>query len=377
MIQNQFGVAGGGPIRKNRLFVFGSYEGLKVRQASLASGAFPLTPAERGGDFSGQKSIKDPLTGSAFPNNAIPQSRIDPVSANLLGKNYMPLPNRPDGSLSLTYPTPLNNTNVLGRMDYNLGKHTLDARYSWNKGMQSTFAGQVPSYQPLNDHSEMKSISVGDTYVIGSALLSQTRVGYYRFNSGILDTNPFHLSDLGSNFPVVGDGRHIPPYSPHFGPRDSWQRLQYRHRQYERIAATIAGLELDSRRPRAQIRFRTAEAEVCRDSYYNTMGCFTVSGTFTGLSAADFLLGRAESMIISSPVVDEYGNQTNTSYFVQDDWKIRPRLTLNLGLRYELPLPWVHPTDYWGTLHPGQQSTVIPGAPWGWYSPETRECRAD
>src|SRR5260370_18293903 len=52
LIQNQFGAASGGPIRKDKLFIFGAYEGLRVRPASLATAAFPLTAAERNGDFS-------------------------------------------------------------------------------------------------------------------------------------------------------------------------------------------------------------------------------------------------------------------------------------------------------------------------------------
>lgn len=369
LIQNQFGAAGGGPIRKNRLFAFGSYEGLRVRQSSLASGAFPLTPAERTGDFSGQKSIKDPLTNSPFPGNVIPQSRIDPVASTVLSKNYMPLPNRADGSLAVTYPTPLNNTNVLARIDYNLGKHTLDARYSLNRGIQNTFAGQVPSYQPLNDHSQMQSITAGDTYVIGPSLLSQTRVSFYRFTSGIQDTNPFNLSDLGSNFPTVGDGRHIPPYLAISGRVTLGNASNIDTVDVNESAQLSENLNWTRGNHAIKAGFELLKLRFLERSYYNTMGRFTISGTFTGLSAADFLLGKAESMIISSPVVDEAGVQTNTSYYVQDDWKIRPRLTLNLGVRYELPLPWVQPNDFWGTFHPGQQSTVIPSAPVGMVFP--------
>ncbi|MEO7653362.1 MAG: hypothetical protein ABIZ80_23125, partial [Bryobacteraceae bacterium] len=61
--------------------------------------------------------------------------------------------------------------------------------------------------------------------------------------------------------------------------------------------------------------------------------------------------------------------QTNSYYFAQDDWRIHPRLTLNLGLRYELAMPWYHPQDFWGTLHPGQQSQVVKTAPSGMVFP--------
>jgi hypothetical protein len=74
-------------------------------------------------------------------------------------------------------------------------------------------------------------------------------------------------------------------------------------------------------------------------------------------------------MQVASPLLEQAGSQLNSYYFVQDDWRILPRLTLNLGLRYELPLPWVHPNDFWGTLRPGQSSQVIPNAPTGMVFP--------
>src|SRR5262249_17196336 len=111
-------------------------------------------------------------------------------------------------------------------------------------------------------------------------------------------------------------------------------------------------------------------------SYFETMGDFTFSGIISGNAAADFLLGRAQSLTVASPVLEQAGLQTNTYYFIQDDWKIMSRLTLNLGLRYELPPPWVHPHDYWGTLRLRQQCSRFPPRRWAWFFRGIPEFRA-
>jgi outer membrane receptor protein involved in Fe transport len=102
---------------------------------------------------------------------------------------------------------------------------------------------------------------------------------------------------------------------------------------------------------------------------FRTNGTFTFDGSITGNAAADFVLGKASSMSVSSPWLEQSGFQTNLAYYVQDDWRVHPRLTLNLGLRYELPFPWVQPNNYWGTLHVGQQSQVFKNAPLGMVFP--------
>ena len=367
LIQNQFGAAGGGPIRKDKLFFFAAYEGLRIRPAALGTSAFPLTTAERGGDFSGQKAVMDPTTNAAFPGNQIPVSRFDPVAKNLISPNYMPLPNAAGGILVTTFPQPQNDDQGLIRVDYNAGRHTLDGRYNYNLATQISTAGQVPTYLPLDNLARVQSITLGDTMVIRPQLLNQARVSYNRVLSTIANMNPINMNDLGGSFPVLGP--KIPPaiaitsritlgngssvdatiVNESMQADDSLHWTHGRH-------AVLAGFGL------LHLRYLNR-------SYFETMGDFTVSGIITGNPAADFLLGKAQTMTVASPVLEQAGLQTNTYYYAQDDWKITPRLTLNLGVRYELPLPWVHPHNYWGTLHLGEKSQVIPTAPVGMVFP--------
>jgi hypothetical protein len=212
LIQNQFGATAGGPIRKNKLFFFGSYEGLRIRPAALGTSAFPLTAAERSGDFSTAKQVLDPLTNAPFPNNQIPVSRFDPVSKNLIATSLMPLPNAPGGALITTFPEPQNDNQALGRIDYNAGRHTIDGRYNYNLARQIATAGQVPAHLPLDELARVQSVTVGDTFIIHPQLLNQARLSFNRVLSTITNLNPTNLADLGGNFPVLGP--KIPPLSP-------------------------------------------------------------------------------------------------------------------------------------------------------------------
>jgi outer membrane receptor protein involved in Fe transport len=368
LIQNQFGAAAGGPIRKDKLFIFGAYEGLRIRPAALGTSAFPLTAAERAGDFSGARAITDPLNNNAaFPGNQIPVSRFDPVAKNLIAPNYMPLPNGPGGVLITTFPQPQNNEQGVARVDYNVGRHTIDGRYNYNLATQISTAGQVPTYLPLDNLARVQSVTIGDTFIVRPQLLNQLRLSFNRVLSTITNLNPINLTDLGGNFPVLGP--KIPPSIAISGRvtlgngstvnativNQSWQldeSLNWTHGRH-----SIKG------------GFGLLKLRYLNRSYFETMGDFNITGIITGNPAADFLLGRSQTLTVASPVLEQSGLQNNTYYYVQDDWKLTPRLTLNLGLRYELPLPWVHPQNYWGTLNLGQQSQQIPTAPVGMVFP--------
>jgi len=367
LIQNQFGAAAGGPLRRDKLFLFGSYEGLRIRPASLGTSAFPLTAAERTGDFSASKAIKDPLTGQPFAGNLIPASRIDAVAKKVMGSDLMPLPNRPDGQLVTTFPLPQDNNTFLVRGDYNAGKHTIDGRYNYNKAIQRDTSGNVPTYLPLDRTALVQSVTLGDTFSVRPNLLNQARVSFNRLFTTIKNLNPLNMQDLGATFPVLGP--KIPPVFAISG------RITLGNNSSVDAISVNQSFQFDESinwtrgRHTVKAGFEILKLRYLNRSYYDTMGNFSFSGILTGDPAADFVLGRAVTMTVSSPVLEQAGNQFNTYYFAQDDWRVHARLTLNLGLRYELPLPWVHPQDFWGTLYPGQQSQVIKSAPVGMVFP--------
>lgn len=368
LIQNQFGATVGGPIQKNKFFIFGSYEGLRIRPASLATAAFSLTTAERAGDFSASRSaVRDPASGLPFGNNQIPANRVDPVAGTVLSRNLMPLPNRPDGQYVTTFPTPQNNDTFLLRADRNLGKHTIDGHYNHNLASQNSFAGQVPTYLPLSNQAKSQNATLGDTFVIRPNLISEARFSYNRFRASIVNLSRTSLSDLGGNLPLFGP--KIPPNivvsgRVTMGDNSTVDSIQLNEgfQFNENVTWTHSNHTVKGGFELLRLGYYTS-------SYTLSMGQFSFTGSITGNAAADFLIGRPESLFIGSPALLQDSAQTNTYYYVQDDWRISPRLTINLGLRYELPLPWADTHGYGVTLHPGQQSQVIPSAPLGMVFP--------
>src|SRR5690242_9848247 len=127
LVQNQYGFTAGGPVIRNKLFFFGSFQGTDVRQTSLLATARPPTAAERQGDFSNSSvNPNDPLTGQKFPNNMIPVSRFDPTSIAVMNK-YMPLANTADGRWVFLNPQPSTDNQYLGRVDYLISrKNSMD-----------------------------------------------------------------------------------------------------------------------------------------------------------------------------------------------------------------------------------------------------------
>ena len=363
LIQNQFGGTLGGPIRKNKLFLFGSFEGLRIRPATLAASSFPLTAAERAGDFSSAATLRDPLNGQPFANKQIPVSRFDPVAAQILSKELMPLPNLPGGQYRTTYPSPQDNNNLMVRGDYASAAHTLEARYYWNKSKASTYSGDIPTYLPQGQGGLTQSVTLGDTWVLRPNLLLQSRLSYSRYYNSIEVLNRSHISDLGSKLPVIGPkmpaaitvtGRVTLGNGSGLDSLDvneSWDFNQ--------------SLNWTRNNHTVKAGWQVLKVRYLNRTYWQSSGVFTMNGQLSGYAAADFALGRAATLIVASPDLEQSGLQTNFFGYVQDDWRISRRLTLNLGLRYELPLPWVQPDDLWSTFRAGQKSTRIPTAPTG------------
>ena len=145
--RNQFGGTAGGPIVRNRTFIFGTYSGLRERTSVFANTATPLNAKERGGDLSatGGTAPVDPLNNFvAFPGRVIPVNRIDPVAKKILD-TYIPFPNLlANGAFEAQIPHPKDTDEVLFKLDHNINQaHRLTGSLFYTTGLDSVgLAGQ-------------------------------------------------------------------------------------------------------------------------------------------------------------------------------------------------------------------------------------------
>src|ERR1035438_2469657 len=202
--QNQFGGSIGGPIIKNRLFYFGSYQGTRFRTAQNGQIASVPDAAERTGDFSdllpGTQLI-NPNTGANYNNNQIP---VSPVATYIL--NHIPLPNGPNDQLIFNGgPDAQNTDEYLAKVDFNFGKHHLSGHYFQMNYTDPVFIPPSTNLLELRgdaEHLVLKNISVVDIYTISHTFLLSSYFGYNSENGRSFSSAPFSMADAGSNIAV-------------------------------------------------------------------------------------------------------------------------------------------------------------------------------
>ena len=363
---NQFGGTIGGPILKNRLFFFGAYQGLRVRQDTTNSTPqFPPTAAERTGDFTASNPAPiDPLNNQPFPNRAIPQNRMDPVALKLVAR--MPLPNAATGRLASLASSPVTADDVIGKFDYTLTpSNRLSFRFYMdyqrglnpfpNNGMGG-YAGGAPNSQ------DMKVITLNYVRVWSPTLLSTMRGSVTRFVYDELNSVNITLEDLGAtNFPVGGG----PPRLPFI---DVSGRINaYPGRDQERAGNSYDfAQDWSWQRGRHEFKWGTETQPIgfnrFADSY--SSGRFTFDGAKSKNAMADLMLGTATRFTQNSNSV-QGGIYYIPAFYVQDTWKATSRLTLTLGLRWEIYTAWRDDQGQLATYIPGAQSRTFSKAPLG------------
>ncbi len=399
--QNQFGATIGGPILKNRLFFFGDYEGLRIRQALPQPSLVP-TPAEISGDFSSfltntpamavdanglptgqvaldcsghptyqgeifntrltQASGLNPdgycgvpigVTAGGVPTNIFPQGLIDPLAARLAA--YFPEPNYDkNGSNYNAEPKrSQSQDNFDVRGDYTIGaKDTLFGRFSYEQQPSFTpspFNNVLDggAFQDGYQNNSYRSVAIGETHTFSPTTVNEVRVGYNRINSHRFQLN-YDTNVAGElNFPGV-------PYSTNNGGLPSISiedgtasigssgflpsiEKQNAYVFAENLTKVVGRHSLKFGTELRFIQFTIFQPAASRGTM-NFASDFTdnpASPTSGGEAFATFLLGIPDAGSLTNMHNVDYTRQ-NYAFFAQDDFRVTPKLTLNLGLRYEL-----------------------------------------
>jgi hypothetical protein len=390
---NTFGGSLGGPVTIPRLyngrdktFFFADYEGNRKVQSYPEELLVP-TAAERAGDLSGLVQalgagpVHNPFNGAAFPNNTIPtgpcQACINPVALNVL--KYYPLPNanNPSYNYLALVPDPANSDGFDARGDHNFSsKQQVFVRYSFKNAHYSEFnsAGVVApasNFLPnVGADDQNRSMVASYNYSITPRLVNEFRFGFANYNEN--DSFPIQgaaaISQLGLNFDhPIGIASH--PTADAF-PTFNFADGSVTSIGQDKVGTTISGnVQFTDNLTKVMGKHTLRFGFDARREHFNSVmyfapsddfGDFTFSGTVTGYSLGDFLLGMPTPsyFAVIGPQMD--ARSVHWGVYGQDTWQINRHLTANFGMRWELLPPFVESNGDIATyLTKGNDLTVV------------------
>jgi hypothetical protein len=379
--RNQFGGAFGGPVKRDKAFFFFSYAGLRQVVGQQLTGGIVPTAAERLGDFTadsfnvympGTKTRVDGTNSS--PNcgtptlNCVPSSLLDKAAANLMSK-YVPTPNAANNNYSGFFTGPTNQDEYLGKFDEALSdKDHVEVSYFYLNTLQDAYGGGNIPYLTTQSFSKQQVANMSDVHTINLTTANQAWFTLTRVVGGRVNLPVVGMEDFGSTFTTQGPktlpnisisgdfsagGGLAGPVSDttFYSLRDMVSKTKGKH-------SLDFGGEL------------SLEKDPIAGNLYN-FGVFSFSSsapTTTGNAMSDFVTGQVNTMEQDNP----YHSLTSTWYyalFLQDTYRVLPKLTLNLGLRYDMEQAPTEAQNLTASFVPGVQSTKVPSAPLGMLFP--------
>lgn len=313
-----------------------------------------------------------PYHKNFLPYEELPSICFNPVTVNFLNQ-YIPLPNAVNAAgfpqTNSTAKQPRNEWDGLARVDFNLGRHTIDARFyvtnaNDTTSNSATAAGSAPgvaTYEQASNTGGIYAGNIGDNYVVTPTMLNNLRIGYKRYNYTIYPLDHTTWQDLGGNL-----------YQP--ATTDSLPKIEITNRftvgsNNSTYSFTVnENTELDESflwtHGNHNFQFGAQYLYLQYLHRWDATPFLESEQEYTQAGAADFLAGLMYQAQVAN--YSNLGAKQNVVYmYAQDDWRLTSKLTLNYGLRYELPFAW-HSADGQGiTFIPGYQSTVFPTAPAG------------
>lgn len=366
--QNQFGATFGGPVRKNKDFFFAFYEGQRDREGITRTTIVP-TPAQRAGDFSASpEPLINYLAGAPYPNNTIPQKQISPISLATL--NLIPL-----GNLS---PSLFSSTQMLTN-DYDQGGFRFDHYFSDSDQIFARYAtssqhvldplpingSSVPGF-PTADNFRTHSATVSWVHSFSPTVVQTARVAFFR-NAASVEAAQNHTpaSSLGFTYQPTLPEVTGTPYliisgytnvgNPITGPQNT---VQNDYQAFYSLAITRDrhNLKFGGNLDRQQINVLLG---IATNGFF-VFAPFPVSNAF-----ASFLVGQPVVFFQGGGDFNRGLRKWVAAGYAQDEWRIRPNLTLTYGLRYGVNTPYTDIRNRMNAWAPGRQSRVRTDAPIG------------
>lgn len=370
--QDIFGGTFGGPLVKSKLFLFGDYQGTRFDAPGFET--LSVAPeAWRRGDLSSVSSvIRDPLTGQTFAGNQIPSGRISPIARAILADaSLYPLPNRNVSGVI---------GNFVGETLTTIRAHQADARVDWNASASDKVFGRYSfaEYESKNDKrgfplllgsgtdAPFRNLAVNWNRVINSSLINEVLVGYNQITIVTQALDWAGIGNANATFGIAG-GQPIAGLSAiQWG--SSLTSVGAGASNTDTLDKTYQINEkLTWLKGRHSLKSGGQLLHYVQQRYYagnnGALGLFGYGGTFTGFAFSDFLLDQVTNKGRGSVSAPWTHLHNRIALYVQDDFKVVPALTLNLGMRWAYTQPVVEKDNRQSnfSLSNGQQISAQDG----------------
>ena len=381
LIRNQFGGSIGGPILHDRLFFFGDYEGNRQVQATYATATLP-TDLQRQGIFQTTTGapvpLRNPITGVVYANGVVPQSDWTPLATLVIAA--LPAPNVPGFSNNYaSFPrATLTDDKGDGRLDYILSTKTaIFGRYSDHKGDivdATSIPGDAGDGGNGTIHAYNRQIAAGITHSFTPNSTLDARIGFtwthggkapylsgrqsINVDAGIpgLPTDKAVIRRLSNesvkNFSTFGAQTSNPQFQNPFvvNPKINYSLIKNHHSMKFGWEYLAINTEVDDFNP-------VYGGETFSQGFSQNGGGTSDAGAAAAAYLTDFLTGARDSYQLNNFRIVNYHQYMNYFYF-QDDWKLLPSLTVNVGLRYELVTPQFTDGNHLANFDPATNTLI-------------------
>lgn len=382
--RNNYGAVFGGPIKRDKSFFFVSFAGLRQNIGQALAGTV-LTANERIGDFTADANkvympgTKTQVKGTnSSPNcgtptlNCVPAALLDKTAAYLLS-HYIPTPTDTTPNSNIyrgTYTAPTNQDEYLAKYDENLSSNDhITGSFFYLNTLQYQFGGGPFPYMTNDAYSKQFNTNVTDTHIFNATTINQTWLSWNRVLGGRVNLPAgIGIDDMGSTYTTQGP-KTLPQLNltGYFtsgttiaGPASHTNFYTVRDLLTKTIGKHSLGLggELSTEK----------DLTIGNNNNYGIFTFNTSAPTTTGFVPSDFVTGQVYSMEQDTPYSGDI-SQFYYALYAQDYYRLTPRFTVSLGLRWDLQTSPVHQKDWANTFVPNVQSTMVPSAPKGMLFP--------